>query len=102
MEIQYLFPTNTAYTLNDGIPQAGGTNFLIRVANYLTFIRFDSEIVGVSGVKIPKADYANADYYAIKIPANATGASRLVQVYGYSARADKGDGVLVIKVYQKG
>ncbi len=101
LEIDYKFPQNTSYTLNNGIPQAGGSNFEVRVVNSLTFVNFSSNVVGVKGVKLLKGDYnPNAEYYAITIPANTTGSPRLVKVYGLPLRHEYNEGVLIMSVYQ--
>ncbi len=103
LQISYNFNQNTAYTLNDGIPTGGGSNFELRIVNCINLIRFSSNITGVIGVKKLKGDSnPNADYYNITIPANGTGVARLVQVYGYTLRASQADGILIMQVYQKG
>lgn len=104
LEIEYNFAQNTSYTLTNGIPQGGGSNFEIRIVNYLSLIRFTSNITGVTVTKKLKGDSnPNADYYNIVIPANSTGSTRLVKVYGYSLRANtEEDGLLIMQVYQAG
>jgi len=103
LEIKYIFEQNTPYTLENGIPQAGGTNFVIRIVNCLNLIRFTSNVGGVSCVKMLKRDSnPNADYYNATVSANGTGSSRLVNIYGYSLRAGSEDGILVFSVYQNG
>ena len=103
MEINYDFNQNTPITLNNGIPQAGGTNFEVRIVDYYKLIRFTSNIVGATAVLKLKVDSnPNSVYYTVTVPSNGTGSARLVQVYGYSLRAGATDGLLIFNVYQAG
>lgn len=97
------FPQNTSYTLTNGIATAGGTNFEVRVVNSLSFVQFSSNIAGVTGVRKLKGDYnPTAEYYNLYIPPNATGAPRLVQVYGLPLYHEPNEGVLILQAYQNG
>lgn len=101
LQISYNFNQSTSYTLTNGIPQAGGSNFEVRIVNCANLIRFSSNVTGLTGAKKLKGDSnPNADYYNFVIPANATGSPRLIKVYGYSLRASQEDGILVLQVYQ--
>ncbi len=102
-QVDINFSHNTAYTLNDGIASTGGTNFEIRVTNSSTFIRFSSNVTGVTAVKKLKIDTnPNSEYYTVTIPSNGTGSSRLIKLYGFPLGFAFEDGILLFSLYQNG
>jgi hypothetical protein len=103
LDIMQITPTNSAYTMNNGIPTGGKSNIIIRVVNCDTFITFYSPISGVTGTKLLQGDSnPNAEYYSINVPANATGTPRLVEVYGRALRTEPSNGILILSVMQNG
>ena len=103
LQIDYDFVPNTSYTLTNGLPQAGGSNFEVRILNSLELIRFSSNITGIICVKkLKTSNIPTATYYNITIPTNSSGSARLVNVYGYPLGYGINDGILILSLYQAG
>ena len=103
LQISYNFNQTASYTLTNGIPKAGGTNFEIRILHYPILTRFTSNVTGITGaIKLKGDSNPNAVYYNLIIPQNNTGSPQLVQVYGYTPQASPSQGLLILQVYQNG